>query len=292
MGDRNFGELLAAREKTGLSVCVGLDSELAKIPKHIHVTYGNPREAIFVFNRAIVEATSDLAVAFKLNLGFYAAEGIMGILALRDTIDFIYSVAPEVPVILDGKFGDIGNTNAGYAKFAFDEMVADAVTLHGFWGAEALQPFLVRQDKGLFVLCRTSNPGAGEFQDVLVQTDWAPEGTMPFYQYVAMRVAKDWNQGGNCGLVVGATYPQELAKVRQIVGEDMLILVPGIGAQGGELEATVRAGRKHLVINSSRGIIFASSGPNFAEAARAATQKLHNEIQATLITTAQKGGVA
>ena len=287
MGDRNFSEFLAERERAGLSVCVGLDSELGKIPKHIQTitptnAQGGVREVIGFFNKAIVEATADLAVAFKPNLGFYAAAGILGLLALRDTIGFIHDVCPQVPVILDGKFGDIGNTNTGYVKFAFDEMGADAVTLHGFLGAEALQPFLVRQDKGLFVLCRTSNPGAGEFQDAPVQTDWASEGTMPFYQYVAMKVAKDWNQKGNCGLVVGATYPQELAKVRQIVGDDMPILVPGIGAQGGELEATVRAGKRHMLINSSRGIIFASPGLDFHRAARDAAQKLHDDIQTAL----------
>lgn len=285
MGERNFGELLAARESAGLSVCVGLDSELTKIPKHIQAAYGNTREIIFAFNRAIVEATGDLAVAFKPNLGFYAAEGMMGLLALRDTIELMHGVVPQVPVILDAKFGDIGNTNAGYAKFAFEEMGTDAVTLHGFLGAEALQPFLARPDKGLFVLCRTSNPGAGEFQDASVQTDWAPKGTMPFYQYVAMKVAKDWNQKGNCGLVVGATYPQELGMVRQIVGDDMPILVPGIGVQGGELEATIRAGKRKMLINSSRGIIFASSGPNFAEAARKVTLKLHEAIQAAITAT-------
>ncbi|MBI2124013.1 MAG: orotidine-5'-phosphate decarboxylase [Candidatus Wildermuthbacteria bacterium] len=280
MGDRNFGELLAKREEAGLSVCVGLDSELGRIPKSIRGTHKDPREIIFSFNMAIVEATGDLAVAFKPNLGFYVAEGIMGLLALRETIGFIHDAYPQVPVILDGKFGDIGNTNAGYVKFAFDEMGADAVTLHGFLGAEALQPFLVCQNKGLFVLCRTSNPGAGEFQDLMVEN---PRGaSMPLYQQVAVNVATEWNKRRNCGLVVGATYPQELAKVRQIVGEEMPILVPGIGAQGGELEATVYAGRGHMLINSSRGIIFASAGMNFHGAVRDAAQKLHDDIQAAL----------
>lgn len=168
----------------------------------------------------------------------------------------------------------------------------DAVTLHGFLGAEALQPFLKREDKGFFVLCRTSNKGAGEFQDLVVEN---PRGApMSLYQQIAVNVESEWNTRDNCGLVVGATYPEELSTVRRIVGDDMPLLIPGIGAQGGEVEATVAAGSNSMgqgmVINSSRGIIFASGGEDFADASRAAAQKLHNQIQAALAAATQKGG--
>ncbi len=187
----------------------------------------------------------------------------------------IHTVAPDVPVILDAKDMDIGNTNTGYVRMAFEYCQADAITINPYLGMEAAQPFLDQKDKGIIVLCRTSNKGSGEFQDLLIKSD------MPLYQYVASRVAKYWNKNGNCALVVGATYPNELAQVRRIVG-DMPILIPGIGVQGGDVEATVKAGRdsrgQGMIINASRSIIFASNGPDFAEAARRETLKLHNLI--------------
>ncbi|MDP2735099.1 MAG: orotidine-5'-phosphate decarboxylase [bacterium] len=273
MGTRHFGELLAARK--GFSVCVGLDSDHAKLPTEIEQMCGwkAPGKQQRWFTQAIVDATADLVLAFKPNIAFYEAHGPSGFTALRDIIRYSQSRHPDVPVILDAKRTDIGNTNRGYVQSAFEYFRADAVTVNPYFGAEALAPFLEREDKGVFVLCRTSNPGAGEFQDLHV-------GGQPLYKLVAYRVADSWNRKRNCGLVMGATYPDELREVRELVGDDMPILVPGVGTQGGDLEKTVAAGRRNLIINSGSAILFASGGADFAGAARAATQKLHREIQA------------
>jgi orotidine-5'-phosphate decarboxylase len=254
---------------------VGLDSEHGKIPDSVKDRYYSIGNAIVAFNLAIVQATKDLVCAYKPNTAFYEAHGAEGIEALQKTIADIHAIAPDVPVILDAKRADIGNTNMGYVKFAFDYLQADAITVHPYLGGEALKPFLDQTDKGVFVLCRTSNPGAGELQDYGQVYD-----SMPLYEYVAGRVAMDWNRAGNCGLVVGATYPGELEGVRKIVG--LPILIPGVGAQGGDVEKTVKAGKdsrgQGMIINSSRGIIFASHGPNFAEAARHETATLRGVI--------------
>lgn len=311
MTDRNFRELLEARWAEGKFVCVGLDSEQSKIPPNAHRTGGircglseTARYTFVEFNERIVDATKDLVCAYKPNAAFYEAYGDAGLIALRETIAHIRKVAPDVPVIFDAKRADIGNTNEEYAKAAFNYLDADAITVHPYLGQEALKPFLDRKDKGIIVLCRTSNPGAGEFQDLTIPLGKEspnlraierhlgreiPSGGMPLYQYVAYRIATEWNKNGNCALVVGATYPDELRAVREIVG-DLPILIPGIGAQGGDLEKTVAAGKdargRGMIINSSRGIIFASKGADFAEAARRETQKLHDAITACL----QKGG--
>lgn len=300
MKERNFRQLLEARWARGNFVCVGLDSELGKIPASVHQKVaGSISDAVVAFNRAIVDATKAIVCAYKPNGAFYEALGTSGIKALLETILYIHEVAPDVPVILDAKRADIGNTNAGYVKAAFDFLQADAITVHPYLGKEALLPFLARADKGIIVLCRTSNPGAGEFQDLPVPNpmvkpfkagdagvDITP-GIIPLYQRVAYNVAHDWNTSGNCAIVVGATYPEELAKVRGLVG-DMPILIPGIGAQGGDLEKTVKAGKdsrgRGMIINSSRGIIFASAGEDFAEAARRETLKLHDAIRQCLAT--------
>jgi orotidine-5'-phosphate decarboxylase len=270
--NRNFLDLLKKRWDSGTFVCVGLDSEHKKIPGAARRATVN--ETMFFFNKNIVDATRDLVCAYKPNIAFYEAMGMEGIFALNRTIKYIHEVAPEIPVILDFKRADIGNTNLGYVEAAFNEFDADAVTVHPYLGAEALKPFLDQKDKGIIVLCRTSNPGAGEFQDLIVD---APEGQMPLYQYVAHRVAEEWNKNGNCLVVVGATYPAELGIVRAVVG-DMPILIPAIGKQGGDLEATINAGQdrrgRGMLIGSSREIIFASSGADFAEAARAKTIEL------------------
>ncbi|HEY4489866.1 MAG TPA: orotidine-5'-phosphate decarboxylase [Candidatus Paceibacterota bacterium] len=297
MSQRDFRELLQARWDEGKFVCVGLDSELGKIPKSVRMN-DDVRTTIYGFNASIVSQTKDLVCAYKINIAFYEAHGVEGIEALRGTIVDIHSKAPYVPVILDAKRADIGNTNAGYVQMAFDYLGVDAITVHPYLGQEALQPFLDRADKGIIVLCRTSNPGAGELQDLLISvhgeeadtldhggivSGWvsSSEGQAPLYTHIAYQVSRSWNKNNNCALVVGATYPYELQDVRQIVG-DMPILIPGIGAQGGDLEATVRAGKNSrgqgMIINSSRGIIFASSGEDFAEAARRETQKLHDAI--------------
>lgn len=289
-----FMDMIRAKWDEGKFVCVGLDSSESKLPASQFLLlwqdgYNGDRPQ-FAFNRAIVDATKDLVLAYKPNLAFY--RGSYGKGVLRDTIAYILEKAPDVPVILDAKQADIGNTNDGYVEEDFGWYGAHAVTVHPYLGMEAMKPYLDRADKGIIVLCRTSNPGSGEFQDLPVKRTGHPDApndhieyAQPLYQIVASNVATSWNYNGNCQLVVGATYPEELAQVRKIVG-DLPILIPGIGAQGGDLEATVKAGRdsqgQGMIINSSRGIIFASNGADFAEAARTETLKLHEAITSCL----------
>jgi orotidine-5'-phosphate decarboxylase len=262
-------------------VSVGLDSDPDKIPPHLK----NLEYPVFEFNKAIIEATHDQVCAYKPNTAFYEKLGTIGITQLKMTCDHLKEIYPEILVILDAKRADIGNTNDGYASFAFDYLGADAITLQPYLGQEALKPFLDREDKGCIILCRTSNPGAGEIQDLKVTNAKKNEGnnclTVPLYQVIAEKIANDWNKNNNCMVVVGATYPEELKTVRDIVG-DMTILVPGIGAQGGDLEATLKAGlnsrKAGLIINSSRGVIFASSGTDFADKARDEAVKLNTAI--------------
>ncbi|MBI1974502.1 MAG: orotidine-5'-phosphate decarboxylase [Candidatus Zambryskibacteria bacterium] len=282
---RNFREMLENQWSQSNFVCVGLDSEFSKIPESARKS-GNECEVsipntVVAFNHAIVEATKDLVCAYKPNAAFYEAHGTDGIAALHRTIVDIHIIAPDVPVILDAKRADIGNTNNGYVEMAFDYLKVDAITVHPYLGAEALQPFLNRAEKGIFVLCRTSNPGASEFQDLQIASEHFLGASEALYKVIARNVTRKWNKNGNCGLVVGATYPDELREVRGLV-DDLPLLIPGIGAQGGDLEKTVRASkdkqRRGMIINSSRGIIFASDGPDFAEVARRETEKLHDLI--------------
>ncbi|MBW2066169.1 MAG: orotidine-5'-phosphate decarboxylase [Deltaproteobacteria bacterium] len=249
-------------------VCVGLDPDLSRIPGHLFET----KNPIFEFNRAIIDATADLVCAYKPQFAHYAAEGAEAQLAM--TIDYIHEAYPGVPVILDAKRGDIGSTAKMYAKEAFDRYRADAVTVNPFLGGDSLTPFLENKDKGVVLLCRTSNPGARDIQDLEVNG-------RKLYQVIAHKASYEWNYNSNVLLVVGATYPEELKEIRYIVG-DMPLLVPGIGAQGGDIEAAVRNGLDSngagMIINSSRGIIYAGTGPAFALAAREATEALRNEI--------------
>ncbi|MEK7129442.1 MAG: orotidine-5'-phosphate decarboxylase [Patescibacteria group bacterium] len=265
-----YQKLDAIVEKQNSLVCIGLDSELHKLPAHLQG--GNAPQ--FTFNKAIIDATHDLVCAYKPNSAFYEARGVQGIAELKMTCDYLREKYPEVVIILDAKRADIGSTNEGYVQFAFDYLGADAITLHPYLGKDAILPFLERKEKGSFILCRTSNPGAGELQDLV--TDGKP-----LYQVIAGKVANEWNENGNCGLVVGATYPGELEIVRRIVG-DMALLVPGIGAQGGDVEKTIKAGvdsqGKNAIINSSRSIIFASNDEDFAQKARVEAQKLKVDI--------------
>ncbi len=266
-----FSEKLAASiQQQNSLVCVGLDSELAKLPHHLK-TAAHPQ---FTFNTAIVEATHDLVSSYKLNTAFYEARGEQGIVELKMTCDYLRERYPALVTILDAKRADIGNTNNGYVAFIFDYLGADAITLHPYLGREALQPFLDRKDKGSIILCRTSNPGSGELQDLVVEGE-------PLYQRVARKVATEWNTNGNCALVVGATYPAEMQLVRDIA-PTLPLLIPGIGAQGGEVAATVKAGTDQTgggaMIHSARGIIFASSGTDFAQEARKATEILQYEV--------------
>jgi orotidine-5'-phosphate decarboxylase len=283
-----FMQKLQAKWDEGKFACVGLDSDEKKLPDPSHLDMSlKTRTAQYAFKRAIVDATRDLVCAYKPNLAFY--RGADGKLTLGQTIAHIKDVAPDVPVILDAKQADIGNTNDGYVEEDFDWLGADAVTVHPYLGMEAMKPFLDRADKGVIVLVRTSNPGAGEFQDLPIYEDVEfHAGTHPLYQTVAWNIAQSWNYKGNCAVVVGATYPQELAEGRKL-GRGMPILIPGIGAQGGDLAATVLAGRSSknqgMIINNSRGIIFASSGEDFAEVARTVLINMHNAINAVLTSS-------
>lgn len=273
-----FSELCEGQWLVKRLLSVGLDSDRLSVDQLVRedrsVRGGLGAQAIF--NRAIVDATSDVVGAYKPNSAFYEASGADGISDLRETVRYINAVAPEIPVILDAKRGDIGNTNVAYAEYAFDYLGADAITLHPYLGQEALAPFLERRDRGVFVLCRTSNPGAAEFQDLRF------EGR-PLYETVAANVALKWNTHGNCGVVVGATYVEELRRVRGIVG-NMPILIPGIGVQGGDLDSSVRAGLDSfgggIFVNAARSVLFGSTGPEFADAARKEALKLHVAIQA------------
>jgi orotidine-5'-phosphate decarboxylase len=249
-------------------VCVGLDPEPEKFPAHLRA---DP-DAVFAFCKAIVDATADLAACFKPQIAHFAALGAE--LALQRLVRHVHDEHPGVPVILDAKRGDIGSTAQHYAAEAFDRYGADAVTLNPYLGHDSVQPFLDRADKGVVLLCRTSNPGAKDFQDLDC-------GGRPLYQRVAETIARDWNGNGNCLLVTGATWPRELASVRALVG-DMPFLVPGVGAQGGDVAAVVANGKTAdgggLLVSSSRAILYAGNGEDFADAARAAAQALRDEI--------------
>lgn len=267
----NFYEKLDANSVRANSLlCIGLDSDFDQLPAAV-LTSQTPQ---FEFNKSIIEATHDLVSSYKPNSAFYEARGSQGITELKMTCDYLKDHYPEIVLVLDAKRADIGSTNAGYAKFIFDYLGVDAVTLQPYLGREAIQPFLARKDKGSIILCRTSNPGAGEFQDLVLNG-------RPLYQYLAEKVAKEWNENNNCALVVGATYPAEISLVRTIAPV-MPFLIPGIGAQGGDVEATVKAGvnasGRGAMINSSRGIIFASQKEDFAQAARSVALKLSEEI--------------
>jgi len=249
-------------------VCVGLDPEPAKLPAHLR----DQPDAVFDFCATIVDATADLVCAFKPQIAHFAA--LRAEETLERLIAYIHEKHPGVPVILDAKRGDIGSTAQHYASEAFDRYRADAVTLNPYLGRDSIQPFLDRADKGVILLCRTSNPGGADFQALDC-------GGMPLYLRVAETIARDWNTHGNCALVTGATWPEELGKVRHIVG-DMPLLMPGIGAQGGDVEAVLRHGRtpdgNGLMISSSRAILYAGNGEDFAQAARAAALELRETI--------------
>jgi orotidine-5'-phosphate decarboxylase len=282
--NRNFMDMLRKQWDKGKFVCVGLDSEWEKVQGYF---VGNNDMAYMwkSFNQDIVKATKDIACVYKINTAFYEAQGCTGWDVLAYTIQVILSYT-EVPVILDAKRGDIGNTNNGYVKMAFENLGADAITVHPYLGMEAMKPFLDCKDKGIFVLCKTSNKGSDEFQDLCIGDEHAAGfGTQKIYQRVAQNVARNskWNYNENCGLVVGATYPEELKTVRDLVGNDVPILIPGVGAQGGDLEAAVKNGKNScncgFLVNSSRGIIFAGKGADYADSARKAAEDLHKAIQ-------------
>ncbi|MFC1977331.1 orotidine-5'-phosphate decarboxylase [Chloroflexota bacterium] len=266
----NFIEKLtgAARKNKSL-LCIGLDPDPGMMPDKV---------GVFEFNQAIIDATSDLVCAYKPNLAFYEALGVNGFDALKKTIDCI---PDDIPVIGDAKRGDIGNTAQAYATAIFSHFDFDAATVNPYLGFDSIEPFLQYRDKGVLILCRTSNAGAADFQSLRCEVE---DGSRPLFEIVALR-ANEWNTHGNIGLVVGATYPEELKLIRQS-HPDMPLLIPGIGAQGGDLALTVRYGvdaqGEKAIINSSRQIIYASREKDFAEAARRAALTLRDEINQQL----------
>ena len=265
----------SSRQRNSL-LCVGLDPDPARFPAQL----AGRSDAIFEFCRAIVDATADLVCSFKPQIAYFSARRAEA--QLERLIEHIHRQHPGVPVILDAKRGDIGGTAELYAIEAFERYGADAVTVNPFLGRDSVEPFLAYQDRGVILLCRTSNPGGSDLQFLEVA---AAHGQERLYERIASLVANEWNAAGQCALVVGATFPNEIRRVRELVGE-MPLLVPGIGAQGGDIEATVKAGMNAkgmgLVINSSRAILYAGTqvddGENFATAARQVALQTREEI--------------
>jgi orotidine-5'-phosphate decarboxylase len=251
-------------------LCVGLDPDMARLPPELR----DAPDAIVTFCKAIIDATADLACAFKPQIAYFAALGAER--QLEQICAYLREAYPQIPLILDAKRGDIGATAKQYAREAFDRYGADAVTVNPYMGFDSVEPYMAWEERGVIVLCRTSNPGGSDLQFLDV-------GGKPLYQHVAQLVADKWNKNGQCALVVGATFPQELAAVRAIVG-DMPLLVPGVGAQGGDVEATVRSGKTAagagMMINSSRAILYAApqAGENYAAAARRVARETRDAI--------------
>jgi orotidine 5'-phosphate decarboxylase subfamily 2 len=251
-----FGDLLdRAVEKNNSLLCVGLDIDLARIPQKF-LKHDDP---IYAFNREIIESTQDLVCAFKPNIAFYEMYGLHGLASLIKTIEFIHTL--KLPVILDAKRGDVGHSSNAYAKSLFEIFKADATTVNPYMGHDSVRPFLDYKEKGVFILCLTSNSGSKDFQNY--------GQDLPLYLSVARRVM-EWNDNGNCGLVVGATKPDELKGVSDLA-PGLPILIPGVGAQGGDLEAAVKFGGQRPIINASRSIIFADNP-------KAEAKKLRDEI--------------
>ncbi|CAN5407031.1 orotidine-5'-phosphate decarboxylase [soil metagenome] len=305
-----FERMYQARLAAGKYICVGLDPDVRQIPECVVGKHDAVRVVHFLGN--IIRATSQYAAAYKLQSSYYEGLGKRGPGALRAVVAIIRSIDPTIPIILDYKRGDIGRSNEPYARLAFDTHRVDAVTIHPYLGMEAMEPFLSHTDKTIIVLCRTSNPGAGEFQDVDVhparsvsshklystRNEGVREGdegpfkydrSMPLYQFVAHRVAQSWNARGNCAVVVGATAPSELKLVREIVG-NMLILIPGIGTQGGDLAASIVNGGDGdgggFILNNSSAILFAykqaGNPEEYASAAGQAAQQMNTAVRKVL----------
>lgn len=263
--------LRAAWRQRDSLLCVGLDPDPARFPAQLQAR----PDAILAFCRAIVDATAELVCCFKPQIAYFAAHRAED--QLEALIAHIHAAHPGTPVILDAKRGDIGSTAEQYALEAFERFGADAITVNPYMGRDSVEPYLAYPDKGVILLCRTSNPGGSDLQFLDVG------GGERLFERVARLVAGEWNHNGNCALVVGATFPDEIARVRELTGE-MPLLVPGIGAQGGDVEATVRAGRTAdgagLMINSSRAILYAGGGEDFAAAARTAARATRDAINA------------
>jgi orotidine-5'-phosphate decarboxylase len=269
-----FIEMLQdAQRRNGSMLCVGLDPDPARFPGALR----GDAKRIHDFCARIVDATADLAIAFKPQIAYFAAHRAEG--QLEQLMHHIRRAAPHVPVILDAKRGDIGSTAEQYANEAFERYGADAVTLSPFMGFDSIEPYLQREGKGAFLLCRTSNPGGDDLQN---QRLASVEGAPLLYEHVARLAQGPWNRNGQLGLVVGATYPAEIERVRQ-VAPTVPLLIPGVGAQGGDAAATVRAGWRPdapIIVNSSRAILYASAGDDFAPAARAEAMRTRDLLEA------------
>ena len=274
----NFIDMLSAAERHNASMlCVGLDPEPTKFPGR----YKGDANKIYDFCAAIVDATADLAIAFKPQIAYFAAHRAEG--QLERLMAHMRRVAPQVPIILDAKRGDIGSTAEQYAIEAFERYGADAVTLSPFMGWDSVAPYLKYHDKGAFLLCRTSNPGGDDLQN---QRLTSIDGQPLLYEHVAQLAQGPWNLNGQLGLVVGATYPKEIERVRELA-PTLPLLIPGVGAQGGDAVATVKAGLRvadsattgPIIVNSSRAILYASSGDDFAQAARNVAVQTRQTLQ-------------
>jgi len=295
---KNFVGQVKGKNKDGKVICVGLDIDPEKIPESLYgekdviemaklrpgILSTSDLTAVCVveFARHIVCATKDLVCAYKINRGFFDAMGCGGVMALRNIVAMISALAPDVPIIVDSKRGDIGNSNKKYLEADVENLPGvNAVTVNPYTGSEdSLDVFLSQEDLGVIALCRTSNGGAREIQDLIVDGE-------PLFIHVARKIQGEWNDNGNCCVVAGATYPEELKRIREAVGY-LPILIPGVGAQGGDLEAVLKNGFRGeegpVIVNSSRGIIYASSGPDFAEAARKKVEEM-NEIVARYLAS-------
>ncbi len=264
-----LNRIAAAEKRNNTFLCVGLDPDPALLPEHLA---GQP-DAIFQFCKSIVDATHDLVLAFKPQIAYFAGQAAEQ--QLRRLVEYIH-LNTKVPVILDAKRGDIASTSRMYAAEAFEVYGADAVTVNPYFGLDSLQPFLDRKDKGVIILCRTSNPGSSEIQNVKT----ADGG--PIYEVVARKAAVEWNSNGNVLLVAGATHPDEIRRIRDIVG-GMTLLIPGIGAQGGEISAMIESARGGgVIISSSRAVNYAGSGADFAATARTAARGTRDAINTAL----------
>lgn len=273
----------AAAERNNSLLCVGLDPDLRRFPAALRARFErDPAGALADFNRAIVAETADLVCAYKPNLGFYLAYGLPGLEALHRLRE---AVPADIPLILDAKVNDIGHTATAYATGYFEQFGVDAVTFSPYLGADSLAPFLARPDRGVLILCRTSNPSAGDLQDLPVAPGETGGGGGPLYEAVARQIAAwivQYAAAGAIGAVTGATYPAQLAAVRRILPRAPL-LIPGVGEQGGDLAATIRAGLDAdgfgAIVNASRSVTYASQGDDFARAARAAATDLCDQIE-------------
>jgi orotidine-5'-phosphate decarboxylase len=262
-----------AQQRNGSMLCVGLDPDPSRFPG----PFKGDASRIFDFCARIADATADLVIAFKPQIAYFAAHGAER--QLEQLMAHLRSNVPHVPVILDAKRGDIGSTAQQYAKEAFERYGADAVTLSPFMGFDSIEPYLAYEGRGAFLLCRTSNAGGNDLQN---QRLASVEGQPLLYEHVARLAGGPWNTNGQLGLVVGATYPAEIERVRALAPK-LPLLIPGVGAQGGDAAATVKAGWRSdapIVVNSSRAILYASSGDDFERAARAEAQRTRDHLEA------------